>query len=110
MDVTIACTGTSCTIIRTNAALGFEPWDHSIPIALAQGAWQARGTEKWAANCNHAPVPGSGVAFTLRVTSGQVVNGVWRAQGLKGSYTVNNLATSCFPAGTSLEDVSTTPF
>lgn len=110
MDVTIACTGTACTIIRTNASVGFQPWDHSIPIAFSQGAWQASGTEKWAANCNHAPVPGSGVAVTLKVTSGLVVSGVWRAQGLKGSYTVHNLATSCFSAGTSHEEVSTTPF
>jgi hypothetical protein len=110
MDVTIACTGSACTIIRTNAGVGFEPWDHPIPIAFDQGAWRASGTEKWAANCNHAPVPGSGAAFALKVTSGQVVNGVWRAQGLKGSYTVNNVATSCFPAGTSLEEVSTISF
>lgn len=110
MDVTIACTGTACTIIRTNGSAGFPPWDHSIPIAFGQGAWQASGTEKWAAECNHAPVPGSGVAVTLKVTSGKVVNGVWRAQGLEGSYTINNLATTCFPAGTSTEDASTAPF
>lgn len=110
MDVTIACTGTACTIIRTNTSAGFELWDHSIPIAFGQGAWQASGTEKWAANCDHAPVPGSGVAFALKVTSAKVVNGVWRALSLAGSYTVNNVATACFPAGTSKEDVSTTPF
>jgi hypothetical protein len=110
MDVTIACTGTACTIIRTNASADFEPWDHSIPIAFGQGAWQATGTEKWAANCGHAPVPGTGVALALKVTSGKVLNGVWRAQGLRGSYAINNMATSCFPAGTSVEDVSTTPF
>jgi hypothetical protein len=110
MDVTIACTGTACTITRTNASAGFEPWDHSIPIAFGQGAWQASGTEKWAAECNQAPVPGSGVALALKVTSGQVVNGVWRAQGLEGSFTVNNVATACFPAGTSLEEASTTSF
>ncbi len=110
MVVTIACTGTACTIIRTSASAGYEPWDHSISITFGQGVWQASGTEKWAANCDHAPVPGSGVAFALKVTSGQIVNGVWRAQGLEGSYTVNNVATSCFPAGTSLEEVSTTSF
>jgi len=110
MDVTIACTGTACTIIRTNASAGFEPWDHSIPITFGQGAWQASGTEKWAANCDHAPVPGSGVAFAVKVTSAKVVNGVWRALSLAGSYTVNNVATACFPAGISKEDVSTTPF
>jgi hypothetical protein len=110
MDVTIACGGTACTIIRTNAGAGFEPWDHSIPIIFSQGAWQATGTEKWAANCDHAPVPGSGVAFTLKVTSAKVVNGVWRALSLAGSYMINNVATACFPAGTSKEDVSTTQF
>ena len=110
MDVTITCTGTACTIIRTNASAGFEPWDHSIPIAFSQGAWQAAGTEKWAANCDHAPVPGSGAAFSLKITSAKIANGVWRALSLTGSYTVNNVATACFPAGTSKEDVSTTPF
>lgn len=112
MDVTIACTGTACTITwaNANASVGFEPWDHSIPIAFGQGAWQATGTEKWAANCSAAPVPGTGVALALKVTSGKVFNGVWRAQGLQGSYTINNMATSCFPAGTSVEDASTTPF
>jgi len=110
MDMTINCTGTACTIIRTNASAGFEPWTHPIPIAFGQGAWQASGTEKWAAECNNAPVPGSGVALTLKVTSGQVVKGVWRAQGLEGKFTVNNVTTACFPAGTTVEDVSTTPF
>jgi hypothetical protein len=79
-------------------------------IAFGQGAWKASGTEKWAAECDHAPVPGSGVALALKVTSGKVVNGLWRAQGLDGSFTINNVATSCFPAGASKEDVSTTPF
>ena len=110
MDMTIACTGTPCTIIRTNASADFAPWDHSIPIAFSQGAWQASGTEKWAVQCNHAPVLGSGVAFSLKVTSGQVINGVWRAQGITGRYTINNPATACFSAGTSVEDVSTAPF
>ena len=111
MDVTIACTGTTCTIIRTNAnSADFQPWDHAIPIAFGQGAWQASGTEKWAAQCSHAPVPGTGVAFTLKVTSGQVLNGVWRAQGLQGTYTGHNVATPCFAAGATIEDVSTTPF
>jgi hypothetical protein len=110
LDVTIACTGTACTIIRTNGGSDFAPWDHSIPLAFGQGAWQASGTEKWAADCNHAAVPGTGVAFALKVTSGQVVGGVWRAQGLEGSFTINNLATACYPAGTSVEQVSTTPF
>jgi hypothetical protein len=110
MDVTIACAGTACTIVRTNASAGFEPWDHSIPISFGPGAWQASGTEKWAANCDRAPVPGSGVAFALKVTSAKVVNGVWRALSLAGSYTVNNVATACFRAGISKEDVSTTPF
>jgi hypothetical protein len=109
-DVTIACTGTACTIIRTNASSPFEPWDHPIPIDFGQGAWQASGTEKWAAQCASAPVPGTGVSLALKVTSGKILNGVWRAQGLEGSYTVDNVATSCFPAGTSVEEVSTTPF
>lgn len=110
MDVTIACSGSACTIVRTNASPGYQPWDHAIPITFGQGAWQASGTEKWAAMCNHAPVPGSSVVLTLKVTSGQVVKGVWRAQGLNGRYKVNNVATSCFSAGTSIEEVSTTPF
>lgn len=111
MDVTIACTGTGCMIIRTNGASPvFKPWDHPIPIAFSQGAWQARGTEKWAAQCDKAAVPGTGVVLALKVTSGKVLDGVWRAQGLQGSYTVSNVATSCFPAGTTLEEVSTTPF
>lgn len=110
MDVTIACTGTACTIIRTNASAGFEPWDHSIPITFGQGAWQASGSEKWAANCDHAPVPGTGVVLALKVTSAKVISGVWRAESLAGSYTINNMATACFPAGTSKEDVSTVSF
>jgi hypothetical protein len=110
MDVTIACTRAGCTIIRTNAGAGFEPWDHSISIAFGQGGWQAAGTEKWAANCDHAPVAGSGVAVALKVTSAKVVNGVWRALSLAGTFVVNNAATSCFPSGTSKEDVSTTSF
>jgi hypothetical protein len=89
---------------------GSSGWWGDVRIAFGQGGWQASGTEKWAAMCNHAPVPGSGVAFALKVTSGQVVNGVWRALGLGGSFTVNNLATSCFPAGNSIEKVSTTLF
>jgi len=110
MDVTIACAGTACTIIRTNASSPFEPWDHPIPIHFGQGAWQASGTEKWAAQCDSAPVPGTGVSLALKVTSGKVLDGVWRAQGLEGSYTVGNVATSCFRAGTSAEEASTTPF
>jgi hypothetical protein len=111
MDVTIACAGTGCTIMRTNASTSaFQPWDQSIPIAFSQGAWRAAGAEKWAAECGNAAVPGTGVVLTLTVTSGKVLNGVWRAQGLQGSFAVNNVATSCFPAGTSKEDVSTTPF
>ena len=111
MDVTITCTGTACTIIRTNASTdGSPPWDHSIPIAFGPDVWRASGTEQNAAECQHQSLPGTGVAFALKVTSGQVVNGVWRAQGLEGSFTINNVATSCFPAGTSVEDVSTTPF
>jgi hypothetical protein len=109
-DVTISCTGTACTIIRTNASPGFTLWDHPIPIAFSQGAWQASGTEQSAADCQSTPVPGTGVAFALKVTSGQVINGVWRAQGLEGTYSINNVTTACFPAGTSVEDVSTTPF
>ena len=84
--------------------------DHSIPIAFGQGAWQASGTEKWAAQCDSAPVPGTGVVLALKVTSGKVLNGVWRAQGLQGTFIVDNVATSCFAAGTSKEDVSTTSF
>jgi hypothetical protein len=110
LDATVACTGTVCTFIRTNASPGYQPWDHPIPLAFSQGAWRASGTEKWAAECNHAPVPGTGVALTLTVTSGQVDGGVWRAQGLTGTYTINNAATSCYAAGTSVEQVSTTPF
>ncbi len=111
MKVTIACTGSGCTLIRTNGAAGFPPWDHPIPLAFASGGtWRAGGTEKWAAECNHAPVPGSGVALALKVISGQVVSGVWRAQGLEGTYTIDNAATTCFSAGTTVEQVSTTPF
>jgi hypothetical protein len=109
MDVTIACAGTACTIIRTNGGADFAPWDHSIPIVFGRGAWQASGIEKWAADCDHVAVPGTGVAFALKVTSGKVVNGVWRAQSLGGSFTIDNTATACFPAGTTIEDVSTTP-
>jgi hypothetical protein len=111
MDVTIACTGTGCTIIRTNGASPvFKPWDHSIPIAFDQSGWQASGTEKWAAQCDKVAIPGTGVDLALKVTSGKVLDGVWRAQGLQGTYTVRNVATSCFPAGSSVEEVSTTKF
>jgi hypothetical protein len=110
MNVTIACTGSGCTIIRTNGAAGFQPWDHSILLTFSDGVWVANGPEQWAAQCDQEPVPGTTVALAVKVTSGQTVDGVWRAQGLAGSYTVNNVATSCFPAGTTVEEVSTTPF
>jgi hypothetical protein len=109
MDVTISCTSTGCSVIRTNSAQGFPPWDHSIPLSFTDGVWVANGPEQWGAQCNKAPVPGTTVALAVKVTSGQSVDGVWRAQGLEGSYSITVPADYCFSAGTSVEEVSTTP-
>jgi len=95
MKIRIACSGGTCTIIRTNNGLGFPPWDHAIPIVFEEGAWKATGNERNAYQCHHRPVPSGNVTFTLKVVSGAVVNGVWRTRQLAGTYGVATGPTSC---------------
>jgi hypothetical protein len=54
----------------------------------------------------------SRVSFVLRTVSGGVVNGVWRAQQLKGTYKVVQGPDSCnnYTSSSGVYDLSTQPF
>jgi surface antigen len=110
MKIRITCSGVGCTIVRTNASSnGLPPWDHPIPLTFGNGVWHASGTEKYAAECHNVAVPGTGVSLVLKVVSGGVSNGTWRARQLAGSFTVMNVATACSNAGLTVETVDSAP-
>jgi hypothetical protein len=111
MKLRIACSGASCTIIRTNNAAGYPPWNHAVPLAFSNGGWRAHGGEDHAALCNNQPEP-SRVSFILKTVSGGVVNGVWRAQQVKGTYKVVQGPDSCnnHTSSSGVYDLSTQPF
>jgi hypothetical protein len=96
LDVSIACAGSTCTIIRTNRSSGGEPpWDHTLPLSYNGTVWSAQELEQNVAQCDGQPVPRAAVQLTLEVISGTVVNGVWKAQQLVGTYAVEQGPTKC---------------
>jgi hypothetical protein len=96
MKITIACVGGSCTIIRTNSSSGGEPpWNHTIPLTYSGTAWVGAGREQNASICNGKLIATTAVAFMLEVTSGNVINGLWKAQQLVGTYTATQGPTKC---------------
>lgn len=103
MDVRIACTANACTIIRTNSSSGGEPpWNHAIPIGYNGMAWTAQGHEQNASECEGKLIATTSVKFMLEVDSGNVVNGIWKAQQLMGTYTVAQGPTKCDNYGSGL--------
>ena len=103
MDVRIACTANACTITRTNSSSGGEPpWSRTIPITYNGTAWTAQGHEQNASECDGKLIATTSVQFMLEVDSGSVVNGIWKAQQLMGTYTVAQGPTKCDNYGSGL--------
>jgi len=109
MIVHIVCSDVSCTIIRTNNG-GGPPWDHSLPLTFTGSAWRAKGSEIYAVQACQGQYLPADVSFTLNVVSGTVIDGVWKAQKLTGTYTVNQSPTPCnSQATTAVENLSGGP-
>jgi serine/threonine protein kinase len=107
MHVTISCTGNDCTVLRTDFYAAFGPWQTALPLTYSQGAWRAGGVESYDSECGGSPIPGTRVTLVLKVLSGQVRDGVWRAVHLGGTYTNNTPASRCTSMGET-DDLSAT--
>ena len=85
----IDCNGDQCTI--SNLLGG---WARSHQLIKNGSVWRAAGPDEGATHCNGENRPGE-LSIELTVTSAATVDGVWRAQTLRGHYA--EAATTALP-------------
>jgi hypothetical protein len=110
IPVEVSCSSSSqCTIARLDGV-----WVQSHPMSRNGNTWTTSDTDAGASFCEpykggpQNPRPGTQIKLELTPTSAATTNGVWRVQGLKGSYTVEAAAvpgTDC-GVGTAVYDLS----
>jgi hypothetical protein len=96
MTVIIECNADQCTISRTDGV-----WEHPHVLILDGDIWRASGRDNNATNCHIGDGPEfttpSTIRLELSVVSRAIVDGVGKAQKLKGTYWAKQDAGTCTP-------------
>jgi hypothetical protein len=70
-------------------------WDGPVPMTYNHGTWRASGTvTEWASFVCQGPEP-TDFLLQLRILSGKVVDQVWMADQVAGSFAKSSPETAC---------------
>jgi hypothetical protein len=112
-----ACMLSSCTRDTTRAVhvtvrdcpdrclISGDDWSGTQALTESSGTWRASGTVTAPYSCDKTPVPTT-FTLVLRVTAGEVIDGVWTATQLQGTYGKNSPLTASCSAGAQAWDIS----